>query len=269
MRSSRVVVVLAALALGTGCAARSKAFIFPELAPCDPGSGPTERLRVVSFNIKSGLLSSMEKVGAVLAELRPDVVALQEVDVGVSRTERVDQARVLAERLGMQYVFAGAIVRGGGDYGVALLSRLPITRAERVDLSASVAFEPRVAIDATVCANGEPVRVVTVHADVFPWSSAANSRALARALGPMGEAKVIVAGDLNATPQEESPRLFVNAGLVDVLGAHRVGATFRGTSRRLDYILVDPPLDLGVAEAGALESDASDHIPVYAEFTLH
>jgi len=198
---------LTALVAGVGCASPSKAFVVPSLETCPPAApGQTpDQLKVVSFNIRSGLSSSIDQVADVLKDLDADVIAVQEVDVGVKRTHREDQAAILGERLGMKHLFAGAIKREGGDYGVALLTRLPVTRAERIELSASWAFEPRVAIDASVCHHGEEVRIIAVHADVLPWAGAANTRDLAKLLkGATG--KIVLAGDLNATPKDETVR---------------------------------------------------------------
>jgi endonuclease/exonuclease/phosphatase family metal-dependent hydrolase len=265
--SSRLLVV-AFLAVASACAPASAAFVTSSLEACDPSNvAPTRALRVVSFNIRSGLSSSLEAVGDVIAGLEPDVVALQEVDVGVERTGRVDQAAVLAERRRMQRVFAGAIKREGGDYGVALLSRFPITRAERVDLRDGSALEPRVAIDASVCVNGSEVRVVSVHADMWPWAAEANTKELAEALKARSLKPAIIAGDLNATPQEKAVGALLGVGLIDVLRARDEGRTFLGSSRRIDYILADDGLDLQVTAAGRVEADVSDHVPVFAEFS--
>lgn len=258
---------LVGAALLSGCAARSKAFTHADLEACGPADGRAQALRVVSYNIKSGLESSLDQVGEVLAGLSPDVVALQEVDVGVARTKRVDQARALGERLGMRHVFAGAIKREGGDYGVALLSRLPITRAGRIELSAGFAYEPRVAIDASLCLNGREVRVVSVHADVFPWAAEENTKVLAQEIRTAVGGGILLAGDLNATPREATPDVLAGIGLIDVLRRTAEGPTFRGSDRRLDYIMADKVLDLTVAGGGRVDSPASDHLPVFVDFT--
>lgn len=265
--SARLLVV-GWVVVASACAPASGAFVTSSLEACDPANATTTRaLRVVSFNIRAGLSSSLEAVGDVIAGLEPDVVALQEVDVGVERTGRVDQPAVLAERLGMQRVFAGAIKREGGDYGVALLSRFPITRAERVELRDGSALEPRVAIDASVCVNGSEVRVVSVHADMWPWAAEANTKALAQALKARSLKPAIIAGDLNATPQEGAVGALLGVGLIDVLRARDEGRTFLGSSRRIDYILADDGLDLRVTAAGRVEAEVSDHVPVFAEFS--
>jgi endonuclease/exonuclease/phosphatase family metal-dependent hydrolase len=40
------------------------------------------------------------RIAAVIGQSRPDIVALQELDVGRERSGRVDQAHAIAERLG-------------------------------------------------------------------------------------------------------------------------------------------------------------------------
>ncbi len=263
----RVIIPVALLSL-TACE-RSHLLRAPTLTNCATQGSPTKQhLRMVSFNIRSGLSSSMEEIGRVLEELDPDVVALQEVDVGVKRTQNVDQATVLAERLGAERIFAGAIKREGGDYGVAILSRLPVARADRIELGAPAAFEPRVAVEAGVCVNGQEINVVALHADVFPWSASANSRDLAKHLkGSVGKG-VLVAGDLNETSEGDAVKAFTGLGLVDVLGHFNVGPTFPGSNNRIDYILADDALAPDATSAGAVPSAVSDHLPVFAQFDL-
>ena len=52
----------------------------------------------------------------------------------------------------MDAAYAAAVTRPpGGDFGVAILSRLPFVGAERFDLPSAGSFEPRVALAADVC----------------------------------------------------------------------------------------------------------------------
>ena len=92
-------------------------------------------LRVMTYNIHRctgcDRVVSAERIARVIAEHQPDVVALQEVDVGHPRTGRIDQAAVIAAMLGMHWHFHPAIQRDGGGSGDAILSRYPLrlTRA--------------------------------------------------------------------------------------------------------------------------------------------
>lgn len=65
----------------------------------------------------------------MIRESNADIIALQEVDKRVRRSESVDQPQQLAELLGMHVAFGGNIELEGGHYGNAVLSRFPITQA--------------------------------------------------------------------------------------------------------------------------------------------
>ena len=63
------------------------------------------RLRVLCYNIHYGQgndgVYDVERLAEVIKETRPDIVALQEVDVVVERSGKVHQARRLGELTGM------------------------------------------------------------------------------------------------------------------------------------------------------------------------
>jgi endonuclease/exonuclease/phosphatase family metal-dependent hydrolase len=69
-----------------------------------------------------------ERIVEVIDDLAPDLVALQEVDVGMSQTGNQDQAKILGERLGMDYRFFPVVANGSQKYGLAILSRFPFQR---------------------------------------------------------------------------------------------------------------------------------------------
>src|ERR1700761_6544302 len=66
------------------------------------------------------------RVASVIAQSRPDIVALQEVDCRRRRTGAVDQAHAIAERLGMHFHFNAALKVQEEAYGDAILTSLPI-----------------------------------------------------------------------------------------------------------------------------------------------
>ena len=65
------------------------------------------------------------RVADVIAALKPDIVALQELDVGRARTGGVDQAHAIAQRLAMTFHFNAALRVEEEQYGDALLTALP------------------------------------------------------------------------------------------------------------------------------------------------
>lgn len=100
------------------------------------------RLRVLSYNIHKcigGVDRRYEprRIVEVIQKLDCDVLMLQEVDAGVSRSNGDKQVELLGEELGLRYRtwFPNVDVRGGGQYGNAILSRYPLIESSNIDLS--------------------------------------------------------------------------------------------------------------------------------------
>jgi len=107
-----------------------------------------------------------ERIGAVLRELDADVVALQELEW---------RAGAALERMcrcagDLQYlaVAGPTLVVRGGHYGNVLLTRLAVLKVERIDLS-QPGHEPRGALDVTLAAGGERLRIIATHLGLRPW----------------------------------------------------------------------------------------------------
>ena len=97
----------------------------------DESAPPPTRLRILEWNIKfgtdlAGIIDVLEKDSIAS---KADVLLLVEVDRGCDRSNQVDQARTLAERWGMDWVFGVEFVehsQGGCEEGNAILSRYPL-----------------------------------------------------------------------------------------------------------------------------------------------
>lgn len=89
------------------------------------------RLRVLSYNIHHAegvdRKLDVERISRIVLSVKPDLVALQEVDQKATRTGGIDQAAKLAELTNLEYVFGANIELLGGHYGNAVLSRFPIS----------------------------------------------------------------------------------------------------------------------------------------------
>lgn len=115
-------------------------------------------LTVVSYNIHRGrgldLRVNPERIARVLWETAPDLVGLQEVFGG--------QAVQLARELGMQMAM-GPTRRGArGEYGNAVLSRLPLSNPHCFDLSRP-GREPRGGLRVDVDSGGAVFHLFNVH----------------------------------------------------------------------------------------------------------
>lgn len=230
--------------------------VAPRLLSCDPEAPLAERVRVASWNIHAGRTSSLDTVANVLAATDADVIALQEVDVGVQRTGEIDQPAVLANRLGYEYVFAQSIEYQGGAYGLAVLSRLPLAAVERISLDAAAASERRIGLDVTVCAGPSPLRIVSTHLDYIVEANVQNTRDLLAAVDGAGGA-LLLAGDFNVEPEAPSIQDVLAAGFYDVLAARDPAPTYGG--RRIDYFFADARLSRAVISGEVMETADSDH----------
>src|SRR3569833_455920 len=65
------------------------------------------------------------RVAAVIAQCKPDIVALQELDVCRPRTGAIDQAHAIAQRLDMHFHFNAAFTVEEERYGDAVLTAAP------------------------------------------------------------------------------------------------------------------------------------------------
>jgi endonuclease/exonuclease/phosphatase family metal-dependent hydrolase len=171
---------------------------------------PTGRVRVVTLNLfgeQPPLERRMALVGDGLAALEPDVVALQEVRVVSGKLP--NQAETLARRLGMTFVWEAATPWGGGEEGLALLARHPLTGAAAYELPHAVPEERRIVLCATVDTPAGPLAACTTHlnyrmADGHKRLDQAEAAA-ARAAALSAPVRVL-AGDFNAVPDADEIR---------------------------------------------------------------
>ena len=237
------------------------------LAACNTGDAPVagapNRSRIATWNIRAARSAPVDAIAAELQTMQADIIALQEVDVRMRRTGFVDEPAVIATALGFHYVFAASIKWDEGDYGLAVLSRWPLTRVRRHRLDATAAAEPRIVLEVTVCAGGRALHIFNHHADGRVASRAAGFaelRGIVRA--DMGHG-ILVLGDFNEHSDAPGVRSLIDAGLVD-LGAERNVNT--ADSGRIDYLLADGPLARLTSTARVWPTDKSDHNAVLADF---
>jgi endonuclease/exonuclease/phosphatase family metal-dependent hydrolase len=90
-------------------------------------------LKIISYNIRHASPPShpdqinVDTVAGVIRKYKPDLVALQEVDVHTKRSGKdLDEAKEIAKRTGMKAYFAKAINYSEGAYGVTILSKYPM-----------------------------------------------------------------------------------------------------------------------------------------------
>ncbi|WP_327345179.1 endonuclease/exonuclease/phosphatase family protein [Streptomyces europaeiscabiei] len=194
-------------------------------------------MRVVTWNLwwRFGPWQERQKaILAVLRELRPDVVGLQEVwqrdgengdsgDSGDSRDSGGNLAGWLAGELGMHWAWGayGDAARwqrriGDPDVGIgnAVLSRWPVLEQDAIGLPTGEGGSTRGALYALLDAPGAPVPFFATHLSSATDASAVRCRqvtALAEFVArhrDRGAHPPVITGDFNAWPDSDEVRLF-------------------------------------------------------------
>ena len=165
--------------------------------------------RLVTYNVHRcvGVDRKLDvaRIAAVIAELEPDIVCLQELDVGRARTKGVDQAHAIAERLSMGFRFHPAMTIEAELYGDAILTARPerlIRAAALPTLPNLRGLEPRGALWSAIDFDGITLNVFNTHLGLVPREQRLQAAALVGRdwLGdPACVGPTILTGDFNAT----------------------------------------------------------------------
>lgn len=230
---------------------------------------------LATWNLHAGVGTDghfdLDRIAEEIRRVRPDVIALQEVDAYRTRSQSVNMWRSLGHRTGLAAFFGPTLVgpepstgsaapsptRPIPQYGNAVLTRLAPRAVENHRLSGPEGAEPRgcleVVFDTWTCL-------------VTHWGlDAAERRAQCEDVADMvsradaSGRPAAVLGDLNAV--RVSPEIERLRGLRLDAGAG-AGATFPAPTptRRIDYVFLPPTWR--VAGAEVVNTVASDHLPL-------
>ena len=240
--------------------------------------------RILTYNVHRCVGADRKldvgRIAEVIARLKPDIVALQELDVRRRRTGHVDQAHEIAQRLAMTFHFHPAITVEEEQYGDAILTAYPerlVKAAARPGHPRVPQLEPRGALWLAVEIEGREVQIINTHLGLVPREQQIQARALAGPewLGdPACRAPAILLGDFNATATS-----VVYRTLVARMRESRRCAVRRAPSTtfpaplpvlRIDHVFVSDGIgvDYVFAPYDALTRVASDHLPLVVDFTL-
>jgi endonuclease/exonuclease/phosphatase family metal-dependent hydrolase len=211
-------------------------------------------VRVATFNVhhcegRDGKVD-VDRVAGVIRATGAEIVALQELDMGLERTGFTNQPGRLAAATGLTVEFHALLRRSGGRYGIALAAPERLD-SKLVHLPRLGREEPRGA----VVARRSGITFVGTHLSRSRRARAAQIEALAVLAGRV-EPPVVLMGDLNQAA----------AGLAPLRAAG-----FRGPRRRLlagpasgiDHILAGPGMRIEAHDT--YRTSASDHPALAAD----
>lgn len=238
------------------------------------------RVTVLSYNIHhaegvDGRLD-LDRIAEVIRASKADVVALQEVDQRVTRSEQVDQPQALAKRLGMHVVFGATIDLQGGKYGNAVLSRYPIKSSENHLLPNIGDVEQRGLLEVDLeLPQGTELKFLATHFDFS--RDPAQRLACVKIINELVDTSkqpICLAGDLNTVPASVTIDALREQWMLPA-GQNQATIPVGKPQRKIDYILhsqASPNVEFNVREVESRvldEAVASDHRPIVSvlEFT--
>jgi len=244
------------------------------------------KLRVLTYNIHKCIGGidrryDLQRVAGVIGHYAPDIVLLQEVDQFAKRSKGDRQFEALGEALSLQHrtYFANVTVRGGGEYGNAILARFPLTHTQNIDLTippkkrrSVLHARLRIRLPGR---SGRQTRTLHVYNMHLGLSGVERKLQLRRFLdshpfvGLHHRTPILVGGDLNDVWGTLGPKLFEPAGFRGMPSPLR---TFPAIApvRALDALYVRGSLELLRTQRGRTEraKQASDHLPLIADLQI-
>ena len=211
------------------------------------------------------------RIARVIQSVKPDLVALQEVDRNTTRTGKVDQVAELARLTQMNHVFGANIAFQGGQYGNAILSRFPITEHRNHLLPNVDTGEQRGVLAATIqISKDRSLRLLATHFDHRrpDVERLASAKFVNQLTTKQPEMPAIFAGDLNDVP---ASRTLQEIGRTWTRTNARIMPTIPvgQPDRQIDYIFVRPKARWTLVETRVLaEAVASDHRAILAIIEL-
>ena len=227
---------------------------------------------LASFNICSAHFQkgvytedNLRLVSEKITESRAHVIALQEVDRGASRSDRVNMPERLSELTGIPYHYFIKIRDfQGGEYGTAILSKYPIMESNTLNFPVKIATQGTSCGYVVLDVAGTPVTVYNTHLSIE--NEEANTECLT-CLGNILKAHAetqgafLCCGDFNTSPEK------VKAYIPWVNLAHNGLHTY--ADRSIDHILSVPPIKTENVRTMDTQYDGTtDHHMVLVEITI-
>lgn len=261
--------------------------------PSNPEPQPPKEdeitVKVMTYNIwgaQSGGIPDLQPIADVIKRANPDLVALQEVDKNTTRNAiHGDIAKKLGELTGMDYFFAKAENFYGGEYGDAVLSKLPIKEKKgyNLEIDPTLAGERRSVARILVEKDNKEFYFISTHFDHLADERHRIKQATDFvSLTKTFDKPVIVGADFNALPNSNPMNILRTHFTYGCLNGNCNQFTFptphsdptnpnRIPNRTIDYLIYTPinAFTTKLYSVYTWADKESDHFPVLATFTLN
>lgn len=240
-------------------------------------TGVITTIRVMSYNIhhcdppyNTGSVVDLDTTTSVIAAQHPDIVALQEVDMNSNRSGNVNEAKKIADKLGMFYFFAPTINIPGGQYGIAILSKYAFTEAVIHNLPfPDTSGEKRVLATVKITLpDGTVIRFGNTHFDLVTENKKAEIAEII-SIGEKETLPFIFAGDLNSW-EESGVIATLDTKFTRTCNGCPFTSPANNPQHTIDYIAFKHPENkfTVISHKAVNERYASDHRPIVADIGI-
>ena len=233
------------------------------------------KLKIMTYNICSGKNMARERnlefAASVIREVQPDFVTLNEVRSHTSDVGPINQADELGRLTGYYPLFGKSIDVMGGDYGNALLTRLPLVSHEVVHIpdperEGEGFYEHRTVLKSVLKAGEKEFAVLCTHFGLMPGEQE-NAVNTVLELIRGCDMPALVMGDLNLTPDAEVLKPLMEAlNNTDALNPGLLTFPSNESEIKIDYILYTDGFT--ALSLDSMDTQCSDHRPLIAEMEL-
>ena len=218
-------------------------------------------LRFMTYNVRhgQGVMSpvSLARTARTIAAVQPDIVVLNEL---YRLPGRYDQPETLGRFLGMHVLFHSAHASGKLEYGNAILSKWPLRVVEQVDLPKRM--ESRGLMVGEMEFEGQCVLMAVTHLSLHRATRASQVAAIAEWFSRSPHIPSILGGDFNGGRHGL-------AGLEAHFTLNEPGLlTYPSIAPFTTYDHLAWNQHWDMVSMSTHRSLASDHLPLYADFTL-
>ena len=234
----------------------------------------TFNVKIATFNICKAEFGATKykdytKIVAAIKASGADIIGLQEVDYKTKRTGYVDQTAKIAQLAGYShYKFFRAFDFNEGGFGVAVLSKYPISNSDQINLPSGTG-EQRILARAGIRVNNELINFFVTHLSYNGEPGTNRAQQFTTLANKIANySNVIVTGDFNTDhwpqfdPVVNKGFLLVNKSDSDKTGTHYVDG--------YGYLAIDNIVHSKIFTSSGravVNNGASDHHLLYATLT--
>lgn len=254
-----------------------------ETSTVDSSEEKPEVMRFMSYNIhianppsQPSDVVDIAAIAKVINDVKPDFVALQEVDRFTDRSGKdLDQAEAIAKLTGMKHAFIKAINRSNGEYGLAILSKYEIQESKTFSLPVNqgTGAELRtLGIIRVELGEGRNLLFGTTHLDHLQDSNRElQTREALKYLEPYQEYPIVLGGDFNMNQSNSIWDIWKTDFYVPCTNCPSTAPAIKPTTA-IDFLIMNQKAKsmFNVTSYRIFPEDyASDHLPVVMEVEIN